>query len=347
MKPTLLILQGSLPDYRRGAFNRLADEYRTIVVHAGVSTRKSNDVFEEVVIPDRRVGPFHIQSQRAIADLASAADITIAMFDLAWPAYMALAFRPSKRGRFILWGHRYGARPLANRVRDVLMKRADAVLLYGPEHTSEMIRRGIPGNRIFIAPNTVDIKNHCDLSRANKSTVLFVGRLQERKRLKIALRAFAGVAAQIPESWTFDIVGDGDAYRELSACAEALGCGSRVKFHGEINDEERLLKLYASAAAYVSPGAVGLSVLHSFAYGVPVLTLRDNYHGPEFHNLVHDENGYVASDEADFNHALARLIQDVSFAQRLGHAAYERYSTERTIDHMVDGFREAIDIDRA
>lgn len=348
-KPRLLILQGILAEYRRPVFNRLADHYDVTVVHSGRPAAKNEDRFREVVLPTRRLGPFHLHTPGALKRLRRDADAVVAMFDLAWPAYVLPVLWPFGRGpgRYILWGHRYGARPLANRVREIFMRRADALLMYGDEHHARMVAAGIRPERIFVAPNTMDVANHQDFSGHPKRSLLFVGRLQERKRLDLALEAFAAIAGRIDDGIRLDIVGTGGPEARLRAQAEALGVKHRVRFHGAITDDEKLAPLFAEAFAYVSPGPVGLSVLHSFAYGVPVITLRDGYHGPEFQNLIEGQNGIIVTRDEDFAEAMAQLIVQPEVARHLGKNAYRRYAGERMIGHMIEGFRKAIDAETA
>jgi glycosyltransferase involved in cell wall biosynthesis len=339
----VLILQGQLAEYRRPVFNRLADDFAVTVAHSGRAMARADDRFRELILPKRAIGPFHVHARGLIPGLMRDADATIAMFDLGWPAYVLPAFDQQRHGRFILWGHRYGSRPLANRVRERAMRRADALLMYGHEHDARMIAAGIDPARIFHAPNTMDVPNQADFSGADKRSILFVGRLQPRKRLDLALESFAAIIDRIPADIAFDIVGAGEPEAALKAQAIALGIADRVHFHGAITDDERLAQLFAAAFAYVSPGPVGLSVLHSFAYGVPVLTLRDGYHGPEFHNLISGENGLIVDTDEVFAPALLRLITEPGLATRLGAAAFQRYAGERTIGHMIAGFKMAIE----
>ncbi|MCU0729417.1 MAG: glycosyltransferase family 4 protein [Sphingopyxis sp.] len=340
----LLILQGSFAEYRRPVFDALADHYRVTVAHGGAPAARPGDRFAEHLLPLRHIGPFHFPSLRKLRELVAGSDAVITMFDLGWPAY----FLPSLSGgggtRWILWGHRYGARPLANRVRDAIMRRADALLMYGWEHIDQMVAAGIDRQRIFVAPNTMAVPNHQDFSSAAKDSFLFVGRLQERKRLPEALEAFAAIRAPAAQPLWFDIVGGGAIEGELRAHADRLGIADRVRFHGAITDDEALAGFFRRAIAYVSPGPVGLSVLHSFAYGVPVLTLRHGgYHGPEFHNLRHGENGLIADDMAAFTAYMQRLLDEPEAAASMGSAAYRLYAGSRTVAAMIDGIRSAVE----
>lgn len=304
--------------------------------------RKLSDRFEEVVLAPRNIGLCKLQNPLVTRKLLRNSDAAIAMFDLAWLNYIVpVLIKPSCR--YILWGHRYGANDGANSVRDFIMRRADALLMYGDEHHARMINAGIDPQRIFIAPNTMAVKPHQDFSSHQKSSILFVGRLQKRKRLDLALRAFERIKDEIALNIVFDIVGDGPPKHELVALAHQLGIADRVKFHGAINDDDILARLFATAFTYVSPGPVGLSVLHSFSFGVPVLTLREGRHGPEFHNLTSGVNSVIVDLEANFPDALRAILMDNGSAQRMGGRAYAHYRDNRTIVQMIAGFRAAIE----
>jgi glycosyltransferase involved in cell wall biosynthesis len=341
----VLILQGILADYRRPVFNRLAEFADVTVAHSGAQSRLEQDRFYEVLLPKVKIGPFFCPPPFTVHKLIAEADVTIAMFDLGWPSYVCpvlwpIAWRNS--GRYIFWGHRYGTRPFANRLREFFMKRADGLLMYGNEHHERMFAAGIDPARVFVAPNTMDVPNHQDCSGCPKSTILYVGRLQDRKRLELAIADFAAILQQIPPHIDFEIIGDGPPAAQYRAQVAALGITDRVRFLGRIDDNFILAQHFSKAIAYISPGPVGLGGLHSFAFGVPVLTLRHGYHGPEFHNMSID-NSIVVDTDAEFSNALMRLITEPGLAARLGKNAYNHYAESRTIDIMVQGFREAID----
>lgn len=106
-----------------------------------------------------------------------------------------------------------------------------------------------------------------------------------------------------------------------------------------------LLGYFAESMYYVSPGAVGLGDLHSFAYGVPVLTMEDENHGPEVENIKQNINGYVFKDQFDFNDKIIEFLEKSKYAQ-MGSNAYVFYTDERSINNMVLGFINALSIDQ-
>jgi glycosyltransferase involved in cell wall biosynthesis len=347
MAEPIIILQDAIMAYRKPFYNALAEHYDVCVVHSGKATVEAGDRYREQIVPLRRHGG--VAMQEAAAALARAhPKAVIAMFDLRWPATLWAAWR-SRSARRLLWGHRYSSRGLANPARDWVMRRFDGVIQYGEEEVPAMIARGVDRHRIFIAPNTIDVPNHADCSRADKCSFLFVGRLQPRKRLDELLRAFADVRDRIPADARLEFVGDGEIRANLEALADEMAIGPKVIFHGPITDGARLKPIFARAFAYVSPDNVGLGVLHAFAYGVPVITSTPRgsrepgyRHGPEFHNLVPGENALLFDNGAELRELLIAVAVEDGLAQRLGGNAYARYC-ERGIRAMVDGFRRAIE----
>ena len=125
--------------------------------------------------------------------------------------------------------------------------------------------------------------------------------------------------------------------------AKKLDVSDRIVFCGAITDDEKLKEYFYKAFAYVSPGPVGLGVLHSFAYGVPVVTNYIGKHGPEYDNLVHNENALLYHLPNELEKILIDLSNNTGISKELGQNAYKFYSNDRSISKMIDGFKEAID----
>lgn len=349
MPKRIVILQDAISAYRKPFFNALAEHYEVVVVHSGASAVDSRDRFREVCCPVRRVGGFVLQPVREHLQSLQPMKAVVAMFDLRW---VNTWFEPVRvRGtRRLLWGHRYSHRVVGNAVRDRVMRLYDGVIQYADDEVDAMVARGLPRERIFVAPNTIHVENHADTSHMAKRSLLYVGRLQPRKRLDELIDAFADVIDTVPSDTQLEILGDGEIRAELRAQAARRGLADRVHFHDGSHDPVTLKECFARAYAYVSPDCVGLGVLHAFAYGVPVVTCthRDSHvtqfrHGPEFSNLRNGENALLFSTPEGLRQHLSTLVNDVATARRLGHAAYQHFVAGRLIQHMVAGFREAIE----
>jgi len=102
-------------------------------------------------------------------------------------------------------------------------------------------------------------------------TVLFVGRMDQEKRVDELVRAFAALPPELPAA--LEVVGDGARREEWAALAAGLGLGERVRFRGFVSEEE-LLAAYARAAVFVMPGVAelqSLATLEAMAAGTPVI----------------------------------------------------------------------------
>lgn len=338
----VLIIQDDIRHYRKPVYNELSKCFDVTVLHGGSKSVSDDDMYAEILASVKRIGPFFWQSGVLRAVRKGDYDVVIVMFDIHWVANIMAVFL-KKNTRFLYWGHRYSRNLLGNRMRDILMRISDGVVLYGDSEIDRMISRGMPESKVFVAPNTVHVSNHSDGSGARKDSLLFAGRAQERKRVDILIRAFSEIVSRIPDNIEINIVGSGTENDRLKSMARQLGVSSRVVFHGEILDNEKLKPLFQRAFAYVSPGPVGLGVLHSFAYGLPVVTHISERHGPEFDNVADNENSLVYSTYDGLKKILVDLCNDKTLTARLGKNAYQLYADHRSLDRMVQGFREAIE----
>ena len=338
----ILIVQNELMHYRRPLYAALAKIYSLTVLHSGSREADAAFEYEEVVVPQRKVGPCVVQSG-VLGHLESCSyDVVIAMFDLRWPSGLLPTFR-QRNYRYLLWGHRHSRRKIANEIRRVVMCRADGHILYGEADVERMVSSGIRRESIYVAHNTIHVPNHCDCSNIPKNTFLFVGRAQARKRVDQLIRAFATIVSQIPRDFVIEIVGSGSENARLMDLAASCGIGDRVIFRGEITDAVALKECYSRALAYVSPGDVGLGVLHSFAYGVPLITATAAHHGPEAENLKDSVNCILFEGDKNLASSMLSLINHRALAARLGANAYRLYSEKRSMDVMVRAFVAAIE----
>lgn len=340
----LLVLQNFILPYRKPVYNGLARDYDVTVLHSGTSTVEPADAYKEILVPVRRLGPFFIQNG-VFRELSSGKyDAVIAMFDLRWPSYILPVLKSRRRhGKWIFWGHWYSPRPVVNYARDWLMKKADAILLYSREEIGEMIRRGVQADKIFVADNTIHVPNHHDYSRHPKSSLLFVGTFKKRKKVDLLIDVFASILDEIPENVKLEIVGDGEDRDFLYKMVRKLGLEERVIFHGRVDNCELLAGFFSRAHAYVSPGQVGLGLLHSFAYGVPVITTSQPAEKSEIEFLKHRFNGITYMVEDALGEILVEICNSPRLSATLGQNAYRLYSSEKTLEIMLNGFKKAIE----
>jgi glycosyltransferase involved in cell wall biosynthesis len=228
-------------------------------------------------------------------------------------------------------------------LRRGFLEQFDALIAYsqrGAEQYAACLP-GFPPEKIFIAPNAATAAPEEPLplrteSFAAQPLLLFVGRLQARKRLPALLRACAALPEQLKPRLT--IVGDGPegeslrvAARELYPAAEFVGAR-----HGA-----ELAPFFRAADLFVLPGTGGLAVQQAMSYGLPVIVARGD--GTQ-DDLVRPANGWQIppDDDAALSDILLEALSDSARLRRMGAESYRIVAEEINLQKMVSVFVQAL-----
>jgi glycosyltransferase involved in cell wall biosynthesis len=252
------------------------------------------------------------------------------------------------RGRPVIgWG--LGAPPLQgslsrlmNVTRRRFLEQFDALISYSQTGVEQFAEAGFPRERIFIAPNAatprpaLPLPERLDIYPNNRPVVLFVGRLQARKRVDALLRACAGLPAEIQPRLI--IVGDGPAREEFEAMARVVY--PAAEFAGARHDEE-LSPFFSAADLFVLPGTGGLAIQQAMSYGLPVMVAEADGTQSE---LVRPENGWLlpANDDAALTRALEKALADPARLRKMGLSSYRIVVEEVNLERMVEVFAEVV-----
>lgn len=137
---------------------------------------------------------------------------------------------------------------------------------------------------------------------------LFLGRLDDEKRIPTMLRAVASLTDY--PNLRVELVGDGSERNRLKSLAVELGISDRVKFLGHISDED-LPNAYERCTAFIMPSIAELqsiATMEAMASGRPVIG-ADAMALP---HLVHDgDNGYLfpPDDVEALANRMLRILQ--------------------------------------
>lgn len=241
------------------------------------------------------------------------------------------------------WG--LGA-PATGKIESLLRKQflttLDAVIAYSQAGAEQYIAAGFNPKKVFVASNAVSPKptspapNRADKYQGKKATLLFVGRLQERKRLDVLLQACAELPVENQPNLI--IVGDGPDRSRLETTAHQLYPGTQ--FTGAKHGAE-LEPYFDRADLFVLPGTGGLAVQQAMAHALPVIVGEADGTQSE---LVRSENGWVlpGADAATLSRTLADALQDVKHLRKMGLASYRIVTEEVNLEAMVETFSKAI-----
>lgn len=206
------------------------------------------------------------------------------------------------------------------------LRGAHTVLALTPrwrDHLSSLV----PGLVVDVLVNPVPpVSVASDVVRHPRS-VLFLGRIREKKGAFDLLRAFSRVAAQVPDA-TLVMAGDGEIDEAQRLCVELLLGPDRVSFTGWIAGDAKARSL-GQAGLFVLPSyfeGLPVGILEAMSVGVPVIATGV---GGIPDVLRHDESGLLLTpgDLDGLAVAMQSLLTDPARAQRL--AAQARRDVQR------------------
>lgn len=357
------IQQRVLPRYRLPVFERLADDCQGgLSVFAGrPRPQEAIATVEAAMIRHERLryvegnnvhilhGSLYLCYQRGLLAWLEAWQPSVLVVEanaryLSTPA--AIRWMRNRQRPVLGWG--LGAPrvegPLARlreKQRERFLNHFDALIAYSRRGAEEYARTGFPRERIFVAPNAVaPPPRQRPPERPHRfeprPTVLFVGRLQARKRIDNLLHA----CAALPEGSQprLLIVGEGPARAALEGLARQVY--PRAEFVGACYGET-LRSFFLAADLFVLPGTGGLAVQEAMAHGLPVIVAEGD--GTQ-DDLVRPSNGWQVppGDLPALVRALQEAFSDAARLRAMGLESYRIIREEINLERMAAVFLDAI-----
>jgi len=164
--------------------------------------------------------------------------------------------------------------------------------------------------------------------------VLFLSRLHHKKGLDILARAFALLAARLPEVRLVVAGPDEGARDDFQAQVNASGLGDRVHVVGPLYGRDKLAAL-ADAACFCLPSrqeGFSVAIIEALACRLPVV-ISDACHFPEVAQA--GAGRVVPLDAAAVGVALEEVLGDPAFAARAGAAGAALVETRYTWDAVA------------
>ena len=130
---------------------------------------------------------------------------------------------------------------------------------------------------------------------------------------------------------------------DISDLSKKYNLEENVHFVGNLHSEKELAPWFLSAEALIHPGAIGLSILHAFGYGLPVITHNNiKNHGPEFVAFKEGITGltFIENSKKDLHQKMNMIINRKVIFQgsKIKDIPRNHYNTSI----MADKFREAL-----
>lgn len=218
------------------------------------------------------------------------------------------------------------------------LRQFEGVIAYSQQGSDEYSALGFPAQHIFVAPNAVSPRPAAAPQRSyeGKLTVLYVGRLQARKRLSALIRACAQLPNELRPHLIF--VGDGPMRPSLENLANEIYPRAHFKgalFGKALEDE------FTKAHLFVLPGTGGLAVQQAMAHALPVIVAEGD--GSQ-RDLVSSPNGWLLppGDDAALMAALREALSDPARLRSMGEQSFNLVQTKFNLETMADAFVDAL-----
>lgn len=373
----ILIYQPLVPLYRVPFFNMLAENVGDLTIVAGGDSGSLKSItdpakYKLISAPVYKIKILNIeiklQPKRFINVTNRKVDFVILPWDI---HYIDLLFVIA-RWRFAgvpiaLWGHGYSKNPngIKTKIRNFVGKMSNGVILYTDSIAQNLIEHyGFSKSRVYCGRNSIDqeiikrAKEHwtnnpdklVSFQKINNinpaETVIFVSRLEPDNNISQLLHGFKALLKEKP-TCKLIIVGSGSEELKLKELSIGLKIDESVIFTGAIYNELDLAPYMLSASVFCYPKNIGLSILHAFGYGLPVVT-GDNIssHNPEIEALIDNENGllFKENDLADMVAKLRLLIDQRDIQTEFSRNALRAINEKYNILHMTKGFIDCINM---
>ena len=350
----LALQQRVLPSYRIPFFDLLAQSCESMCLFAGlprpvemiVSGKPQVAKYHEAKNIHLFSGAFYLCFQRGFVDWLENWNPDALIVE-ANPRYLATSSAVKwmhARGRKVIgWG--LGSPPLSGPLagfrqtgRLSFLSQFDTLISYSQRGAEEYAALGFPREKIFVAHNSVSPAPDKILDNRpqtiDRATILFVGRLQARKRVDYLLRA----CAEIESKLRLIIVGDGPERAVLESLAKDVY--PAAEFIGAKHGAE-LKPYFAEADLFMLPGTGGLAVQEAMSHGLPVIVAKGD--GTQ-DDLVCERNGWQINPE-DYDALVSTMknaLSDIARLRKMGQESYRIVSEEINIQKMVDSFITAL-----
>lgn len=208
------------------------------------------------------------------------------------------------------------------------------------------------------------VSNGVDLSRfrlgkkAERPTVVYVGRIDPEKKVEIVVRAFREVLKKVPEAELL-VAGDGVDRVRLEGLARELGLEKSVKFLGKVLSSE-LYQIYQQGWVFATASEIetqGIVLVEAAASGLPLVAVN---RGAVAEVCWDGQNGFLIDisprkneskkqgrerEISAISDALERILTNRDLREKFSKKSLEiagEHDFERTLDKFENIYRKVV-----
>jgi glycosyltransferase involved in cell wall biosynthesis len=230
-----------------------------------------------------------------------------------------------------------------------LFEYASKVIAVSTVMKEKLLQMGCPSEKLVYNANAAQDKFYSIKPKFNTKQFLSVGRFTNKKAPYYTILAFKEVLKKYPEA-TLLMCGNGTLLETCKNLVRFYKLENNIKFLGVISPTE-LTELLENSLGYIQHSVTAengdmegmpISVLEASAAGLPVVST--------FHAGISDvvENGVTGllCEEHDVNTMslhIVKLLDDISFAKKLGTAGKKRIKENFSFEKHITGIQKQLE----
>ena len=199
----------------------------------------------------------------------------------------------------------------------------------------------VGAKNIEVVPNGIDLEKFVRLKRQPHAgfVVMTVARLEKVKGIEYLIKSISNLKSQISNLACL-IIGDGSERNNLEKLVERLNLRDKVKFLGEVSNEQ-IPEYLAGADCFVLPSlreGFGISILEAQAAGIPVIGTKIG----GILDLVKDgETGILV--EPKNPEALAKAIREIYSGRKFTQPDLGKYNWQNIAERVFNVYQKCLD----
>lgn len=270
------------------------------------------------------------------------------------------------RKKIVIWtmGHSAGANSFTEKIRLNWTSIHKNIFVYTDNEAETLRKKGWTKQHIIGMNNGLDQKlidneikkwsneklNQWKSDKKLNDSVLLlsIARLTPKNKFEYIIEALPRVISEFPNvKWI--LIGSGSEENYLKNLAKEKGLLDYISFEGAVYGEENLAPYFLSSDLFVHPSSIGLSIMHAFGYGLPVVV--DNAeanHGPEYGAFKNLETGinYESNNVEELTEAILKLLKSSDDRLRMKEnvqiIAREKYNVDIMVERFVEMCKTSI-----
>jgi len=368
----VVIVQFQFPHYRSKFYMNLRDELLSKGVEVDIICAEGHSIAavkgESDVVSKVKSKKFKGLYYQPVLGRVKGAELVILQSELKYVHnYFIYLWSWVLRGpKIAFWGHGKNFQNLnddkwTEKLRRFFSRRVHWWFAYNDLCVKIVRNMGFPEKKITNVRNSIDMKlirsqiDMCpddkvealkkELGIDSENIAIYTGRFMGIKRIPFILESAVEIRKIVPD---FHLILVGNGVQQDLVDSYAI---EHPWIHpvGAKNDIEKI-PYWKMSKILLMPGAVGLVVLDTFVFGVPMVTTAIPNHGPEIDYTVEDENVVIVK-EHDCTLSYARkagdLLHDKERLNQLRDNCLiesEKYSSEEMARRFAEGVGEALNL---